>query len=139
MEKHTIDALSNVAIEAIKIIGPAAVAAFATYKVARSQFDIEKIRLHDKDRVSAYRRLYVFARNLEKDTFPLSERKEKHFLDMMRSSSYRKIQLDAVYFTDEISNILEELEDNFICSTRGELIFDTEEEVSKFHAYPVAP
>ena len=122
MDAATADLLKAIATDAIKIICPAAIAAYVSYRTVKRQFDIERIRLHEKDSVDAHRRLLKFARSLRNDTFPLAEDKRRALMDLMRQQYIGKLELDYVYFAGEATDVLDTLEERYVCMTRGVLI-----------------
>jgi len=130
MDTATAELIKAVVTDAIKIIAPAAIAAYVSYRTVKRQFDIERVRLHEKDKVEALKRLLKFAREMRNGTFPLAEEKRRAFLNIMRSHFFGKLELDYVYFSDEVTKLLDDLEERYICMTRGELIpeMDAKEE-----------
>lgn len=124
MDTATADLIKAVATDAIKIIAPAAIAVYVSYRTVKRQFDIERVRLHEKDKVEAHKRLLKFAREMRNETFPLAEEKPRAFLDIMRSQFFGKLELDYVYFSDEVTKLLDDLEERYVCMTRGELILE---------------
>ena len=134
MDTITADLIKVIVTDALKIIAPATIAAYISYRTMRRQFDIERIRLHEKDKVDAHKRLLKFARDIYKNTFPLAEDKRRAFYDIMRRQYFGKLELDYVYFSDEATMVLDALEERYDCMTRGELIpeMDKDEEESFF-------
>jgi len=130
MDPATIDLIKVVATDAIKILGPALIAAYVAYRASKTQFSIEKLKIHDKDRTEAYKRLLAFSRKLRNETFPLAEHKRSAFIDIMKNEYLQRLELDYVYFSEDTTTILDELESRYVCMTRGELIseMDAEEE-----------
>jgi len=115
------DFIKEIATDIIKMAAPVTTA-YLGYRISKRQFDIERIRLHEKDQVDAYKRLHMFAHNLRNSTFPLADDKRQTFINLMRSDYLGKLELDYVYFSDGVTKILENLEERFLCMTRGELI-----------------
>lgn len=113
--------LTTISTDAIKILGPAAIAAWVSYKVAKHQLEIERVRLHEKDRIAAYKRLFRFARRLENGSFPLATEKRRAFLDAMRGAELQELNADALYLDKESLEILEKLEERYLCMTDGDL------------------
>lgn len=88
----------------------------------RSQIRLEKVRLHDLERVEAHKRLFAFARRLANTTFPMAENKRKAFLHLMREEYVGKAQLDYLYFTRSVTTLLDDLESRYTCMTDHDLI-----------------
>jgi len=88
----------------------------------RSKIRLEKVKLHDKDRIEAYKRLFVFARELRSRSFPLAENKREDFKRTM--SKYYNVDIlpDSVYFDSDILEILDEFEDRYSCIKAPELL-----------------
>lgn len=130
LEPATAELIKVIGTDAIKILGPALIAAYAAYRAAKIQFSIEKLKIHDKDRIEAYKRLLAFSRKLGNEAFPLAENKRSAFVHVMKDEYLQRVELDYVYFSKDITKILDEFESRYVCMTRGELIpeMDTEEE-----------
>lgn len=130
MDTATIDLIKVISTDAIKILGPALIAAYVAYRASKTQFSIEKLKIHDKDRTEAYKRLLAFSRKLRNETFPLAENKRSAFVHIMENEYLERLELDYVYFSEDTTTILDEFESRYFCMTRGELIpeMDTEEE-----------
>lgn len=127
MEPSTIELVKDVLTDAIKILGPAIITAFVAYRSFKEQFAIEKLRLHDKDRIEAHKRLFLFARKMSNETFPLADNKLSAFKCLMKKEYFGKIDIDSVYYPDAVIEILDKLESQYICMTRGELIPEMDE------------
>ena len=133
MDPTTADLIKTIGTDALKIIAPAAIAAWVSYRTVKRQFDIERMRLHEKDRVEAHRRLLTFARHLRNEVFPLAQDKEVAFTRLMQEQYFGTLELDYVYFADSVATILEFIEDRFACLTRPELIPEIpEDDLEKF-------
>lgn len=130
MDTATIDLIKVISTDAIKILGPALIAAYVAYRASKTQFSIEKLKIHDKDRTEAYKRLLAFSRKLRNETFPLAENKRSAFVHIMENEYLERLELDYVYFSEDTTTILDEFKSRYFCMTRGELIpeMDTEEE-----------
>ena len=114
--------LTTVATDAIKILGPAIVAAWVTYKATRAQIDLERVRAHEKDRIQAYKELFSFAKKLQNRTFPLAEAKRVAFIELMRSEYLGKLDRVLVYFGEDSLHVLDALESQYVCMTDPNLI-----------------
>jgi hypothetical protein len=125
MDAATADLFKDV-IDAMKIIIPMVIMGcvniFITIYTVKHQFNIERFRLHEKNSVDAHSRLLKFARYLQNDTFPLAENKRNAFKDIMRTYYIGKLELDYVYFSRKVADVLDTIEEHYVCMTRGELI-----------------
>jgi len=88
----------------------------------KNQLRLERLRLHDKDRIEAYKRLFLFARKLANRTFPLADDKKSDFMHLMSKGYVGKLENDYLYFSSGIIKILDEMEERYICMTAPELI-----------------
>lgn len=113
-------ALKEVLTDAVKILGPALIAAVVAVRVARSHLRVERLKIHDMERALAHKRLFAFAKRLEARTFPMAERKEQAFNRLMEEEYLDKLQLDLIYFSDRVFEILDRFEDHFTCMNSGE-------------------
>ena len=100
----------------------------------RNQVDsaIEALRIHDKDRTQAHKRLFAFANRVRNETFPMAEDKERGFERVMASDYWGKLQLDQIYFSDRAAEILAHFEGMYTCMNRGELADNNADEVRRF-------
>lgn len=126
METATAELLTD----AIKILGPAIVTAWVAFKVARYQLEIERVKLFDKDRTEAYRKLLRFAHKLKNRTFPLAEDKRKEFIRIMEQDYVGSVEQELIYFDEASAKILDELESHYVCMSHPDLIpeMDQDEE-----------
>jgi hypothetical protein len=83
--------------------------------------------LHDKDKIEAHKKLFLFARKIQNQLFPMAEGKRSSFCSLMEKEYFNKIDFDSVYYTDEVLEILAELESRYTCMTRKELIPEMDE------------
>ena len=130
MDTVTADLVKDIVTAALMIVAPAAITAYVSIRALKWQLEIERVRLHEKEKVDAHKRLLKFARELRNDTFPLAENKRHAFKDLMRNHYTGKLELDYVYFSDEATRVLDALEERYVCMTRPELIpeMDADEE-----------
>ena len=96
-----------------------------------NQVSLEKIKLHEKDKCEAYKKLYSFAAKISSSTFPLSEHKQLRFEAIMKTD-FVDVQNFIFYYSDDITKILEEFESAYVCMTEPDLIPETEEYVENF-------
>lgn len=111
--------------DAVKVLGPAFIGGVVAWGVARSALRVERLKLHERDRSLAHKRLFAFAKRMETRTFPMADDKVRAFSRLMEEEYIDKLQLDLIYFSDRAFKILDTFEDHFICMTRGELRDDT--------------
>lgn len=70
---------------------------------------VEYIRLHDKDKIEAYKHLFVFSRNLLLIVLPDNENIFSEFLDYHRKQ-FNKIIPNYPYFSNKIRDQLNEID-----------------------------
>lgn len=87
---------------------------------------LEKIRIHDKDRIEAYKELIVFTKDLQNSTFPAAEYKEDDFKRIMKAKYESIILRNLPYYDSYIIERLEKMEDNYTCLIRPELISEVD-------------
>jgi len=58
MDAATIDLIKSIALDAIKIIGPAAITAIATYKIAKSQYEHKLVEIKHSNELEARKSLF---------------------------------------------------------------------------------
>jgi len=87
---------------------------------------LEKIRIHDKDRIEAYKELIVFTKDLQNSTFPAAEYKRVDFKRIMKAKYESKILRNLPYYSKYIIERLEKMEDYYTCLIRTELIGDVD-------------
>jgi len=93
---------------------------------------IEHLRLHDHDRTEAQKRLYRFAKTIENETFPLAENKCEGFRRKMKELYWSTLQLDQIYYSDRVDEILEHFAEMDICMRCAELAEETKSEIHTF-------
>lgn len=100
----------------------------------RSQVDtaIEHLRIHDHDRIEAFKRLYVFAKTVENVTYPQAEGRRQGFDCAMEDLYWTKLQLDQIYFPDSAAQVLEHFAEMYVCMRDGGLAEDTRNETDAF-------
>lgn len=83
---------------------------------------LEKVRIHDKNRIEAYKELIVFTKELQNSSFPLAENKKADFRKLMKARYEDKILRNLPYYNKYIIERLEKLENNYTCMTHPDLI-----------------
>ncbi|OGP68788.1 MAG: hypothetical protein A2W27_02200 [Deltaproteobacteria bacterium RBG_16_44_11] len=87
---------------------------------------IERVRIHDKDRIEAYKELIVFIRDIQNSSFPLAEDKEADFKEIMKDRYEDKILRNMPYYHKDIIEELEKMESNYLCLTNRDLISEVD-------------
>lgn len=93
---------------------------------------IEQLKIHDGERTDALKRLYVFAKTLENETFPMAEDRDKGFRQAMDNLYWGRLQMDQIYFSDRADEILDRFAEMHVCMRRHELAEETEDEIGTF-------
>ena len=93
---------------------------------------LESLRLHDRERTEAFKRLYALAKAIENETFPSSEDRIAGFDRVMDSLYWSKLQMDQIYFPDRVEKILDHFAEMHVCMKRQELSEDTADEAESF-------
>ena len=92
------------------------------FRVARYQLEIERVKLFDKDRTEAYRRLLRFAHKLKNHTFPLAADKRREFIRIIEEDYLDSVEHELIYFDEMSAKILDELESRYVCMSYSDLI-----------------
>ena len=87
---------------------------------------LERVRIHDKDRIEAYKELIVFIRDIQNSSFPLAENKESEFRRLMKDKYEDRILRNLPYYHKDIIERLEKMESNYLCLTNPDLIFEVD-------------
>ena|SRR5438445_8034663 len=132
MDPEMLKTLGGVVWEVIRTLGTAIIAGFVAFWAARRQLEVEKLKIHEKDRTLAHKKLFIFAQHLEDETFPMAECKRLEFIRIMDGEYLGSLQMEAVYFSEEINKTLDQFRGMYSCTTRGELGPETEDEVTRF-------
>jgi len=94
----------------------------------RQKITLEKVKIHERNRLEAYKRLFGFAREITSTCFPLAQDKRDTFIGTMERVYKNKIELDYPYFTLQIIEILDRFNDRYICMTDPDLIPEMDRE-----------
>ncbi len=121
----------KVIMPVIGVVLGAVIALVSTLLVNANNRKLEKIKIHTTPKFEALRRLMLFATRMRNNTFPLAENKTQEFTAIMTDHS-EQILSDALYFDDETQQILDDLDENYVCLNSGDLISETRDEVNNF-------
>jgi len=102
--------------------------------ILRSQVDtaLENLRIHDRERTEAFKRLYSFAKSIGNETFPSAEDRNAGFDRAMDDLYWSRLQMDQIYFSDRAEEILDHYAEMHVCMRRHELSEDTANETETF-------
>lgn len=92
----------------------------------------ERIKLHDKEKIDAYKQLFVLIRKLSNSCYPLADNKHSAFLAIMKNYYKNKVELMYPYYSSDIMSKLDTLDSNYTCLTEPDLIPETQDEVNDF-------
>lgn len=99
----------------------------------RSQIKLERIKIHDKDKLEAYKTLFTFARVITKTYYPLADNEISDFIRIMKGRFEQEIKPRLLYYSPQISNILDEFDEMYFCAmNRGDLTEETDQQLQKF-------
>lgn len=99
----------------------------------RCKIKIEKIKIHDKEKLEAYKKLFVFARTITKACYPLADDHLSRFMNIMKGQFENEITTYYLYYSPKILEILDKFDDMYFSSrNRGDLTIKDEEELDKF-------
>lgn len=85
----------------------------------RSKIRLEKLKLHDRERIEAYKKLFVFAKRLTDYTYPAAEHKREMFEVMMKNDFRKQVEPNYIYFNEEIMEILDTFNHNYVILRDG--------------------
>jgi len=97
----------------------------------KSKIRLEEMRLHDKEKRDAHKRLFVFFQKFSNKVYPLASRKQEVFIDDMRTY-LEECRSDLIWFSPQICDIIRELEGHYLCLTEPDLREDTREETERY-------
>ena len=84
----------------------------------RHEISLEKVKIHDKDKLEAYKRLNAFTQKLGNNCAPTADNRELNFLSIIEKHYKGKLELDKFYFDPSIKKILKQFDDIY-----GEMTF----------------
>jgi hypothetical protein len=71
----------------------------------RSKIKLERIKIHDKDRLEAYKNLFNFARTIIKTYHPLADNEVSDFIRTMKGRYEQEIKTHLLYYSPQILKI----------------------------------
>jgi hypothetical protein len=81
----------------------------------KSQISVERLKLHERECLDAYKKLYNFVAHAGYMLFPLNEPRSD-FIALMKGQLFTKeIKPNMLLFTGEIREMLRELESQYTC------------------------
>src|SRR5437870_11170454 len=107
MDPGVLVALRGVVWEVIRTLGTAFIGGFVVLWTARRNLEVEKLKIHEKDRTQAHKNLLLFAQHLEDETFPEAQYKRQEFMRIIECEYLGKLQMEAIYFSEEINKTLD--------------------------------
>ena len=75
----------------------------------RSKIKLERIRIHDKDRLEAYKHLFNLARTITNTYHPLANNEVSDFIRIMRGRFDQEIKIHLLYYSPQILKVLDKL------------------------------
>lgn len=78
----------------------------------KSQMKIERLRMHEKESLDAYKKLYGFISHTEHMLFPLDD-PCRDFILVMKNSYTKEVKSNMLFFTHEIRDILYKFESQY--------------------------
>ena len=97
----------------------------------RKDITLERLKIHDKDKLEAHKKLFAFARRLANETFPLAEDKANRFRKVMKTH-FEAVDEGYIYFDKEAQEILDHCEEAYVCINEPDLVEETDNYVSDF-------
>jgi hypothetical protein len=99
----------------------------------RSQIKLERVKIHDKDKLEAYKILFNFARDITSTYHPLANNQISDFIGIMEGRFEKAIKPHLLYYSPQISKILDEFDSMYFCATnRGDLSEESDKQLQKF-------
>lgn len=99
----------------------------------RSKIKLERIRIHDKDKLEAYKNLFNFARTITNTYHPLADSELSDFIRTMKGRFKQEIQTHLLYYSTEILKILDKFDEMYFCAmNRADLSTETYEQLQEF-------
>ena len=88
---------------------------------SKTQIGIERLRLHERECLDAYKKLYSFVTSLGDMLFPPNDPR-CDFIDAMEHSYVKEVKPNMLLFTEEIREMLRELQSHYACLGDPDLI-----------------
>jgi hypothetical protein len=111
------------------------IALFNTYLTNRTNYRLEKLKMHGGARLDAYKTLFNFAQIIANVYHPLSDTQISDFISIMNGRFEKEIRPNLLYYSPPISKILEEYDGMYFCATnRGDLTEESDKKLQEFVA-----
>ena len=87
----------------------------------RTQLKLERLRLHERERLDAFKKLYGFVTHAGAMLFP-PEEPRRDFIAVMKHSFSEDVKPNMLYYPAEIRDILYQFESQYSCLSNPDLI-----------------
>jgi len=99
----------------------------------RSKIKLQRIKIHDKDKLEAYKNLFNFARIITNTYHPIADNEISDFTRIMKGRFEQEIKPHLLYYSPQISKILDEFDGMYFCATnRGDLTEESDKQLQEF-------
>jgi hypothetical protein len=99
----------------------------------RANYRLEKLKMHGGAKLEAYKTLFTFARIISNIYHPLSDTQISDFTRIMDGRFEKEIRPNLLYYSPQISEILEEYDGMYFCATnRGDLSEESDKKLQEF-------
>lgn len=99
----------------------------------RGKIKLERIKIHDKDKLEAYKNLFNFARSVTKTYHLLANNEVSDFTRIMKGRFEQEIKTNLLYYSPQILKILDEFDDMYFCAmNRSNLTEETDKQLQEF-------
>ena len=88
---------------------------------SRTQINVERLKLHERECLDAYKKLYAFAAYAGDLLFPPNDPRSD-FISVMKHSFTKEVKPNMLLYTGEIREMLRELEAQYTCLGDPDLI-----------------
>lgn len=88
---------------------------------SKTQIGIERLRLHERECLDAYKKLYGFVSSLGNTLFPPDD-PQGDFIVAMKHSYKKEVEPNMLLFTEEIRKMLRELQSQYACLGNPDLV-----------------
>jgi len=87
----------------------------------KTQLKLERLRLHERERLDAFKKLYGFVAHTGEILFP-PEEPRGDFIAVMKQSFSEDVKPNMLYYPAEIRQILYEFESQYACLSNTDLV-----------------
>jgi hypothetical protein len=99
----------------------------------RCKIKLERIKIHDKDKLEAYKKLFNFARGVINTYYPLANNEISDFTRMMKGQFEQEIKPHLLYYSPQILKILDEYDGMYFdAMNRSDLSEESDKQLQKF-------